>query len=366
MNFDHRHYVPCLQWKQGEYQAVLRLSDSIKRLFTPLIEVPEIGYDFEKRRAEKTIDGHLKDVGKRVQKKWGKRACFVDLGLIGPSERMETGIHPVQHVFDDLRIRGCSGVPVSGLLRDNDYKRAVRQVISRDKKGVCLRITIEQAEKSDLKNDISELLKFLNSGREQCDLILDLGAPSFVPLDGFCKVVQRNVQGFPYLNEWRTVTIIGTSFPRTMGELGIGDNVVPRYEWKLYKTLIVNLSQAKTRLPAFGDYAASHPEVPNLDMRLVKPAASIRYTIDDAWYVIKGRNVRDYKFEQYHEHCRSLIASRHYEDPTFSQGDKYILGCANGTASTGNLTTWRWVGTNHHIEKVTRDIARFYGSLGRS
>ncbi|MEI7881504.1 MAG: hypothetical protein WCI95_11585 [bacterium] len=35
--------------------------------------------------------------------------------------------------------------------------------------------------------------------------------------------------------------------------------------------------------------------------------------------------------------------------PKFSQGDKYIYDCATGTAGTGNLTTWRKVGTNHHL-----------------
>ena len=61
MNFDHRHYIPCLRWKQGEYQAVSRLPDTTKRAFTPLIEVPELGWDFEKRKRKKTIDELLSD-----------------------------------------------------------------------------------------------------------------------------------------------------------------------------------------------------------------------------------------------------------------------------------------------------------------
>ena len=59
MTFDHGNYVPCLRWKQGEYQALLRLSPSTKGCITPLIEVPEIGWDFELGREAKTIDGHL-------------------------------------------------------------------------------------------------------------------------------------------------------------------------------------------------------------------------------------------------------------------------------------------------------------------
>ncbi len=33
--FTHRHYVPILKWKQGEYQALSRLSNVVKDNLTP-------------------------------------------------------------------------------------------------------------------------------------------------------------------------------------------------------------------------------------------------------------------------------------------------------------------------------------------
>ena len=77
MTFDHEHYVPCLRWKQGEYQAVLRLSKAAKQSLTPFIEVPEIGFDFETKTENKTIDDHLAPFAGRVRKKWGQEPCFV-------------------------------------------------------------------------------------------------------------------------------------------------------------------------------------------------------------------------------------------------------------------------------------------------
>ena len=94
-----------------------------------------------------------------------------------------------------------------------------------------------------------------------------------------------------------------------------------------------------------------------MDMRFVKPKASLRYTIDGAFLIVKGRNVRDYKYGQYRTMCEEVINSVHYKGETFSTGDKYIYECALGTESTGQLTTWRWVGTNHHIELLVEDIA---------
>lgn len=101
-------------------------------------------------------------------------------------------------------------------------------------------------------------------------------------------------------------------------------------------------------------------------MRLVKPSGTVRYAIDDAWLILKGPNVRDYGFAQYVGHCKNVCGSSFFSGPTFSAGDKYIFDCAAGNASTGNLSTWRRVGTNRHLEKVARDVASFFAALGGS
>lgn len=362
MNFNHTHYIPCLRWKQGEYQAVWRLLDTTKHLFTPLIEVPEIGWDFEQGIEAKTIDEHLAPFAKRVRKKWGKHSCFVDLHLIGPDQRIATGIHPLCFVFDALRETKCSAIPVTGLDRDDVYQQESKNVIAQDKLGACLRIKIEQAAKGSLKSELDSLLSRLRVKPEICDVIIDLGAPNFIPLEGFSKAIQAIVSSFPYLNDWRTFTLLGTSFPETMASIKKGGQIIPRHEWQLYMLLVGKFQRAGLRVPAFGDYVISHPKVLIVDMRTAKPSATIRYTINDGWYIVKGENVRDYGYMQYRELSRQVQSSRHYCGSTFSWGDQYIQNCANGSVSTGNLTMWRQVGTNHHIEKVTRDIASFYAS----
>ena len=115
----------------------------------------------------------------------------------------------------------------------------------------------------------------------------------------------------------------------------------------------------KLRLPTFGDYAIAHPDVLALDMRIIKPSATVRYTVDDSWYIVKGKNVRDNSPEQYRQLCRQVIESGYYCNSTFSWGDDYISECAKGTGSTGNLSMWRQVGTNHHLAKVVKDVANF-------
>lgn len=364
MNFDHRHYIPCLRWKQGEYQAVALLPDTIKRKFTPLIEVPETGYDFEEKREKKTIDERLTPFAKRVRDKWGNSPCFVDLIHIESDKRMEKGIHPVRFAFDGLREMECSAIPVTGLVRDRNYQQEIKEILIKDKSGVCLRITIEQAAKSTLKTGIDSLLSTLEITPGDSHFILDLGAPNFVPLDGFSMAIQQVMSKLPYLNDWQTFTVLGTSFPATMADIKKGGEIVPRHEWQLYKMLVAGLRKAKLRLPIFGDYAISHPQVLDMDMnwKLLKPNATIKFTIDDGWYIVKGNNVRDYGYEQFHGLSEHVLASRHYRDSTFSWGKEYVRKCATRSAKRGNLTKWVQVGTNHHIEKVIQDIASFYAS----
>jgi hypothetical protein len=147
-----------------------------------------------------------------------------------------------------------------------------------------------------------------------------------------------------------------------MAEIRQSPSLVQRSEWVFYKALVSRLSANKTRVPAFGDYCINHPDVISIDMRLIKPAGTVRYTTDDSWFIVKGPNVRENGFEQFRGHCRAVVRSGRFSGPGFSWGDRYISDCAAGSARTGNLSTWRRVGTNRHIEKVVQDIATFFGS----
>lgn len=362
MKFDHRHYVPCLRWKQGEYQAVSRFHADTKEKFTPLIEVPEIGWDFENGTLVKSVDEHLKPLAKRIKNKWGGDACFVDLNLIDSSVRMKNGDHPLKYLFEDFRNITCTVIPVTGLDRDAVFQQEVKNVTARDKQGICLRMSLGQAARNTIKTEIDSLITFCSVQPNHCDLVLDLQTPNFTPLDGFSLAIQAVARKLPYLKLWRTFTIIGTSFPDSMGVLKAGGNTVPRSEWELYKLLCNFMKDEWLRVPTFGDYAISHPQVLDLDMRVIKPSATIRYTIDGAWYIVKGSNVRDYGFDQYQKMSERIINSQYYCGSSFSWGDGYIQNCANGSGSTGNLMMWRQVGTNHHIIKVIQDLASFYAS----
>jgi len=186
-----------------------------------------------------------------------------------------------------------------------------------------------------------------------------LEAPSFDHIDGFVNILENVIKALPYLKLWRRFGLLGTSFPSTMAVIGPGASIIPRSEWRMYRLLARRLGQQAVRIPCFGDYIINHPEILSIDMRIVKPCASVRYAVDDGWLIAKGQNVRDYGFGQYRQLCRMVVCANQYSGPKFSSGDQYIYECSRGNASTGNLTTWRWVGTNHHLELVAREVSSF-------
>lgn len=192
----------------------------------------------------------------------------------------------------------------------------------------------------------------------ECDFVLDIGAPSFEPLEDFAGLVESLITNLPHINRWRSLTLLGASLPSTLAGVPRGTTVLPRQEWRLYRLLRGLPSMANTRLPDFGDYGIGHPGVIQEDLRLLKPSAAIRYTIDDGWLIARGTSVRvPGGFRQFPRLSEQIVKSRYYAGPDYSAGDRKIADCASGNGGTGNLTTWRFVGTSHHLEKLARDLA---------
>lgn len=358
--FNHRHYVPILKWKMGEYQALQRLANPVKDGLTPLLEVPPVGFDHEAGQDRESVDEHLGDFGRRLRAKWQARPCFVDLRHIPPHTRMAHGGHYVEAVFADTRDQGCTAIPVVSLGSDPAFINATAAVLRVDRRGVCLRLAITDFDRPALAGDIERLLRTLGVGWPDADLVIDLGTPNYVPIAAFVRTMPALLGLVPMLNRWRTLTIAGTSYPQSVAAITPPFQIIPRHEWVAYRVLVGRLGP-EARIPTFGDYAVAHPDLVELDPRIIRPFAKLRYTIGDAWHIGRGTTVRTDGFGQYRTMCATLVAQPYFDGAAYSAGDEHIAGCAAGTAATGNLSTWVWVSTNRHLTKVVADLATFHG-----
>lgn len=360
MGVSAKTYVPVLKWRQGEYQALMRLHAATKAQVKPLIEVTPPEWDFETHKFKKTIDSQLTPFASRLEKKWGTRPAFLDTSLLDPIARMIGSVHPLTYLMDEARSRGGTVTPVTSLGRDLAHYNAIASALAMDGRGVAVRVSLDDIADPGFPAALASLVNSLGAALPQTDLILDLAAKNFEPLADLIALVSALLQSSPVYVQVRSLILVGTSFPASMGEVKVGSHILPRQEWKLYKGVAAALP-ASFRTLAFGDYAIASADIPGGDMRLLKPSATIRYTVTDGWFITKGNNVRDNGFDQYRGQCGTVISSGHMAATGYSAGSDYIRDCHAKTKSTGNLTTWRWVGTNHHITRVVDDLASFHG-----
>jgi hypothetical protein len=164
------------------------------------------------------------------------------------------------------------------------------------------------------------------------------------------------INSLPAIKDWRTLTLAGSAFPVNLSQFTAHvPEITPRTEWRVWTQVVSNPDLV--RLPAFGDYAVQHPEPSEINPKLMKMSAQLRYARQDDWLIFKGRNVRDYGHDQFTKICEGLAKMPDFRGAAFSWGDKYIADCAAGTDGPGNATTWRKVATSHHLAVVSAQLA---------
>lgn len=346
-------YVPILKGKEGEFAALETLRENVRDSIMPVIEIPSVPYDYANERPSKSVDDHIGSVAERLRRCWGDRPVYVDVPWV---EDNEDGATPLDVALRRCQIGGLRVYPIISRRSSPGAVEAAARYVQATRLGMCVRLFVEDFEEDvDLDADTTRLLA--SCGGNICDLILDLAdiSNSSSP----AQLIARSMfQMMPARERWRRVILAAASFPIDLSDVDAATaTTIPRREWQLWQTL----QRRPTGLPQqgviFGDYAISHPVPRELDPRIMVMSASIRYTTDNDWLVVKGRNVRQYGFEQYFDLCRSLTDRPQYRGANFSWGDEYIAKCATRELGPGNATTWRKVGTNHHISVVVQALA---------
>jgi len=357
-------YVPVLKGKEGEFAALEVLKNDVRQTLMPLIEVPAVPYDYVNERPARSLDEHVSGIAARVKKAWHNAPFYLDLPWFGSEETLTDGRVAIEQVLADCRSSDLHAVPVISRRNSSDYldaagRHATRHHRPKEISGACLRLTVEDFEEDvDLVEEVNKLSRNLNlSDLSLLDLVLDL--EDLGTDDGKAVLIARSVFSMiPMKDKWRRIILVGTSFPEDLRDVEASDTTkLPRREWTLWKTLQKRLNTLPRRDLVFGDYGIANPTQKELDPRVMLMSANIRYTTPQNWLILKGRNVRQYGFEQFFELCKELVEMEDYRGPDFSWGDLYISDCAAGITGPGNATTWRKVGTNHHITLVAKQLA---------
>jgi len=357
--FSSKHYVPILRWKEAERTALSRLHESESIFITPLIELVPENFIRKDRKGKISIlstDGVLNEFIRQVYQSWGERPFFIDQWLLTPTNIKQDTNYIVEMLGECARIHNLSLIPVTGLSRDILYQATVKKVLDAHHQGVCLRLFIDDITSATFKKDINTILALLRLPPESLDIIIDLritdqNAPTF---DVLCNSI-------PYLEKWRNLIIASGAFPEDLSKLHKNDvHYLERTDWISWKDQVT--SKSLPRKPIYSDYTIQHAEYIMREGQFY-PSASIRYTSDDYWIIMRGEAIkRDGPGSaQWQANAMLLCDMPEYCNPTFSEGDKYIKEISLQRKETGNTTTWLRAGINHHMTFVVRQIANLSG-----
>jgi hypothetical protein len=147
-------YVPALRWRQGEYQALLRLTNRIKDRIVPFITIPEIEFDFEEWRPKKSVQEHVHPFAARYKSKWGKRPAWVGVHKSIVLSPMDDGRDIFTYVFEELRRYEANAVPAVPLGADPATIRAVAAIVKRDSLGAAISLRLEDLMKATPSADV--------------------------------------------------------------------------------------------------------------------------------------------------------------------------------------------------------------------
>lgn len=351
---DDRVYVPALQNRSGELDALRHASARTWERITPLVHV--VGPKPRPKPLRKpTVQAWVKKVASAV----GDHAFYLDVLRLNPSAPVATpkgNVAVLQQIFAAARRRRLRFIPVIWVGESSNTHRAlVADAALEDGQGVALRYRIRTvlppAGTTPPRYLADHVEPLLRQGSD-VDLLIDLryiGPDDELHVADLAALVNELVDVAP----WRGVAIFGTSMPSILSCIDEGSvGSLPRREWDLWLKLA---DCDLTRVPAFGDYAIQNPDPPSatgLGMR-----ANIRYTANGLTLIARGHGPFHQEGKpQYRELCQQLVMRGEFCGSDYSWGDALIADCARGAISPGAQNVWRGAGTSHHLRLVTDQL----------
>jgi hypothetical protein len=352
-------YMPILRWKRGEHVALENLKPATKDRLDPIFVV-EAGYDpLEDGGHDPAFDARLSQLISTMKRHWPSHHASVDFSNVDQDARVGTaGQHFVEAFFDRARAENLHLRPVITLEDDAPFRASVAVVVAQDRRGATLRLDPYELD-AGTNSDIAQLLRDVALTEAEVDLVVD-SAEHVLPTAVMTTVIVAAIGSIANITAWRTLTLAAGSFPDSLTALSIGRQIIPRNCFTLWTSV---RAAGPARLPRVGDYAIIHPE-PLEVVGYMNPSASVKYTVDQGWLIIRGQGTRTRGsggFQQFITHAQQLVHDPLYCGPAFSFGDNLIHDIATGATGPGNLETWVRIGVNHHIEFVVDRLASYAG-----
>lgn len=322
-------YVPVCKFKQGEKDALFKLKEETKSAITPLFEL--------------TPDRIDKEDFKFFDDKWINEFYFDfsnDATFLTDEEIIPTL----------MAIEKYNSIPCFHL----GYENSILQYFndsSFDK--IALRIDVEEALDDDFGVNFSEFISGIEY--DNIDLIIDAKSIDSDNYKMTAFSIRTIINELIDLSIFDRCILLSTSFPDTLAKNEKNNiSFITRYEESLFNTVQEKVESKLT----YGDYCVNTWKtleyVPGM-----QTSFNIRYTIDNNYLIIKGDTMKKggFDYNRVSTLCNMLVASPHFSGIELSDGDMQIHLRTAAEGKPGNATTWRHIGTNHHIEYITNSFS---------
>jgi hypothetical protein len=159
---------------------------------------------------------------------------------------------------------------------------------------------------------------------------------------------------FPVAQECRTWAVVAGSFPDQITHLSPEqyEHRIERSEWSVFE--VEMRRTAEWRRPLYGDYATQAPTYSPSPPFPGSP--SVRYTLGDAFAILRGRGGPSIDYTQYIGHARYLSTQPYFGEITSGFPENYVTQIAIGNSGTGNPTTWRVASLHRHVQVVGAQV----------
>lgn len=348
LQFGSKHHVFVAKVKGGEMWALNQLTNIAKANITPLFEMWPPNPATATKPA-KNLTQHATDIMTTLRAEWGQLPFFLDTRYL-PLGGIPSATQ-ASDVFAIARAAQLTYVPVTSISAAPAYQQAIQAVAALDGRGAMIRLTTQDFTNLGLLSAyLTALLGVLQLPAAQVDVGLDLeyrGNALEV-----AQLGQNLVNTLPFLNNWRTVTLISGCFPSVSPAILGAWNPVPRADWTGWLQVRAAQTSAGARTPSYGDYGVRCGGVPVVIPNTPDP--NLRYTDPQNILARKGPKTNG----TLQALCLDLLNRAEFAGPAFSQGDALIAARAAMQGSQNNGQPFQWIQwcTNHHLELVAWQI----------
>jgi hypothetical protein len=339
-----------LKGRLAEIAALGEISADTRSGLQPFVEVVPNG----QVESVESIGVSCEKTVEKLAQSWAGEAAFVDCGYLDLEADLGGGGGAVDRTCRSAESRGVRATPVLRVDDPDLARRDVRVLHEDYDRGVAVRIVGDDLDEDpdDLDAALDQLLVECGLDRCKADVVFDAGAvDGDVAARGAARVIGSLFRDISDVGYWRSITVTGGAFPADLSAYDpfvVGER--PRFDADMWAH-VVNRNRCR-RQPDYGDYAISHPLATGAPFA---SAPQLHYTTGRDWLILKAK--RSHLTDEDDQFYRICDAIAHH--PRF-------VGAALGTADAriansrdfepGNATTWRQIGTTHHLDLVVSRI----------